>query len=92
MDCSKITAKGERQVRKVLCTILAGVMTASLLAGCGGGGSDQGNSTKGSSGEAGGSQAINIGINTDVSSLDPHNHNDTASSYATRHIYSSMLF
>ncbi len=58
-------------MRKVLCTILAGVMTASLLAGCGGGGSDQGNSTKGSSGEAGGSQAINIGINTDVSSLDP---------------------
>ena len=78
-------------MRKVLCTILAGVMTASLLAGCGGGGSDQGNSTKGSSGEAGGSQAINIGINTDVSSLDPHNHNDTASSYTTRHIYSNLV-
>lgn len=78
-------------MRKVLCTILAGVMTAGLLAGCGGGGSDQGNSTKGSSGEAGGSQAINIGINTDVSSLDPHNHNDTASSYATRHIYSNLV-
>jgi len=81
-------------VRKVLCTILAGVMTASLLAGCGGGSSDSGNgggSSAAAGGSAGGSQEINIGINTDLTSLDPHNHNDTASAYATRHIYSNLV-
>jgi len=76
-------------VKKVLCAILAGVMTAGLLAGCGGSGSS--GSPAGGSDAAGGSQVINIGIKSDITSLDPHNHNDTASAYATRHIYSNLV-
>ena len=34
---------------------------------------------------------ITLGISTDLSSLDPQNHNDTASAYATRHIYSNLV-
>ena len=69
-------------------------MAVSLLAGCGGSGSTEsgnGGTTAAAGGEAGGSQEINIGINTDLTSLDPHNHNDTASAYATRHIYSNLV-
>lgn len=34
---------------------------------------------------------IRIGCSTDITSLDPHNHNDTASAYATRHIYNNLV-
>lgn len=96
-------------MKKVLCTLLAGVMTASLLAGCGSGGSGSNSgsasgssassesgasgagSSTGSGNGGGGSQEIKIGLSTDLSSLDPHNHNDTSSAYATRHIYSNLV-
>lgn len=92
-------------MRKILCTILAGAMTASLLTGCGGSSSgsssDNGNNAAAtttaaagageSAAPAGGEQVINIGISTDLTSLDPHNHNDTTSAYATRHIYSNLV-
>ena len=43
------------------------------------------------SSESMGGQVITIGISSDITSLDPHNHNDTASAYATRHIYSNLV-
>lgn len=85
-------------MKKVLCAILAGTLAACLLTGCGGSGSGNSGSSGGGSTTAaaggetsGGGQVINIGINTDITSLDPHNHNDTASAYATRHIYSNLV-
>ncbi len=38
-----------------------------------------------------GGQEITIGTSTDLTSLDPHNHNDTVSAYATRHIYNNLV-
>lgn len=35
--------------------------------------------------------SISIGVKADLTSLDPHKHNDIASAYATRHIYSNLV-
>lgn len=79
-------------MKKLVSVLLAGVMCASLLTACGGS-SDTG-STGGTSAEteaAAGSSIITIGIGGDLTSLDPHNHNDTTSAYATRHIYNNLV-
>ena len=86
-------------MKKLVRVLLAGVMCASLLTACGGS-SDTGTSgaanggasstTEASTGSTG-SSTITIGIGGDITSLDPHNHNDTASAYATRHIYNNLV-
>ena len=43
------------------------------------------------SSESTGGQVITIGISSDITSLDPHNHNDTEYAYATRKIYSKLV-
>lgn len=75
-------------MKKLVSVLLASAMCASLLTACGGSGSASKNAAE--STQTAGKTTINIGINTDISSLDPHNHNDTASAYATRHIYSNL--
>lgn len=60
----------------------AGGSNTTTTAAAGGGESSSGNT---------GGQVINIGIGSDLTSLDPHNHNDTVSAYATRHIYNNLV-
>lgn len=69
--------------KKLLCVFLAGVMTASLVTGCG--------SSEKSSGGTDSKGTITIAVRSDISSLDPHNHNDSISATATRHIYSNLV-
>lgn len=79
-------------MKKLVSVLLAGAMCASLLTACGGS-SDTG-STGGAASQteaAAGSSTITLGCSTDLTSLDPHNHNDTASAYATRHIYNNLV-
>ena len=88
-------------MRKLVSVLIAGAMCVSLLTACGGssgpsssGGADSGAAAEGSgagSAQAVGSSMINIGIKADLTSLDPHNHNDTISAYATRHIYNNLV-
>lgn len=79
-------------MKKLVSVLLAGVMCASLLTACGGS-SDTGSTGGAATGTeaAAGSSTITIGCSTDLTSLDPHNHNDTASAYATRHIYNNLV-
>lgn len=71
--------------------VLACLLAAAMLSAtaCGGGSS----STKSSSGthDTSADAIIKAGMSADISSLDPHDHNDVASSYATRHIYSNLV-
>lgn len=53
-------------------------------------GTDENGEETGDSAEGGGS-VIRIGIKSDITSFDPHQHNDTISAYATRHIYSNLV-
>ncbi|MDD3251596.1 MAG: ABC transporter substrate-binding protein [Lachnospiraceae bacterium] len=71
--------------KNLLCVFLAGIMSASLLTGCGSSSNTTGGSTTDSK------SAITIGVKSDLTSLNPHNHNDTISAYATRHIYSNLI-
>lgn len=73
-------------MKKLVSVLLVSAMCMGLLTACGGSDSKSGSTAK-----TEGRTTINIGINTDLSSLDPHNHNDTASCYATRHIYSNLV-
>jgi len=77
-------------------------MFASLLTACGGSpSSNDGTQAQGETQADGGAETsqstgtgsgtINIGIKSDLTSLDPQNHNDTISAYATRHIYSNLV-
>ncbi len=86
-------------MKKLINVLLAGVMCASLLTACGGS-SDTGSASANTQAAAGGTGEASanagktelfIGIGNDLTSLDPHNHNDTASAYATRHIYSNLI-
>lgn len=72
-------------MKKFYLTLLAGVIGTSLLTGCG----SSNSSSSSTSGEP--KSTITIGIKADLTSLDPHNHNDTISAYATRHIYSNLI-
>ncbi len=84
-------------MKKLVSALLAGVMCASLLTACGGSSSntpDAGgaaSSGAGTESSQGGSSMIHIGIKADLTSLNPHNHNDTISAYATRHIYNNLV-
>ena len=70
-------------LKQTLSLALACVLSLSLLAGC--------NSSSGSGGGTASDNVMTIGISSDLSSLDPHLQNDTASGYATRHIYSTLI-
>lgn len=81
-------------MKKLVSVLLAGAMCASLLTACGGSSNKEttgGATTAGTEAAAPGSSTITIGISGDLTSLDPHNHNDTASAYATRHIYNNLV-
>ena len=68
-------------LKKTVSLALACALSLSLLAGCGSSGSEDNS----------GKTVMTIGISSDLSSLDPHLQNDTASGYATRHIYSTLV-
>lgn len=73
-------------MRKFWKAALVCLLSATVLAGCGGKSSN--------SGSDGGSTAkteIVAGMKSDISSLNPHNHNDIASAYVTRSIYSNLV-
>ncbi|MCI6887425.1 MAG: ABC transporter substrate-binding protein [Lachnospiraceae bacterium] len=85
-------------MKKLVSVLLAGVMCASLLTACGGSSSTGSSNTSAtaaggteSTQTAAGKTTINIGVKSDLTSLDPHNHNDTISAYATRHIYNNLV-
>ncbi len=80
-------------MKKLLSVLLAGAMCASLLTACGGSGTGNAGSAASGTEAAGaaGSSVIKIGCSGDLTSLDPHNHNDTTSAYATRHIYNNLV-
>ena len=69
--------------KKLLSVLLAGAMAASLLTGCG--------SSSKTSGGADSKGTITIAVKSDISSFDPHNHNDSISATATRHIYNNLV-
>lgn len=71
-------------MKKFVSMLLALTLCVSMLAGCSGskGGNDASN---------GGSTVIKMGVSSDITSLDPQNHNDTTSAYMTRHIYSNLV-
>lgn len=88
-----------RKMKKFLSLALACVVSASMLAGCGSSSSSTGSapaaSEAGSQAAAGTAAAetavVKVGIPNDITSLDPHNHNDQVSGYATRHIYNCLI-
>lgn len=82
-------------MKKLVSVLLASAMCASVLTACGGS-SESGSAAGGSKAvqadaATGDNSNINIGVQVDLTSLDPHNHNDTTSAYATRHIYNNLL-
>ncbi|MGN0159734.1 MAG: ABC transporter substrate-binding protein [Brotaphodocola sp.] len=84
-------------MKKLVSVLLASAMCASVLTACGGGTSSEGNAAGSdaakteTSAKAGDNSNINIGVQVDLTSLDPQNHNDTTSAYATRHIYNNLV-
>lgn len=78
-------------MKKLVSVLLAGAMCASLLTACGGSSTAESNSSGTQAQTTEGKSTITIGILSDLSSFDPHNHNDTVSAYATRHIYNNLV-
>lgn len=70
---------------KLLSTALVLSLSAGLLSACGA--AEEGAST---SVDTSPDAIIKIANSADVVSFDPHNHNDSASAIATRHIYSNL--
>lgn len=68
-------------MRKLIKCMLIGLASVSLLTAC------SGNSANKASEDG----VIKIGISADLTSFDPHNHNDAQSGYATRNIYSNLI-
>ncbi|MDO4267991.1 MAG: ABC transporter substrate-binding protein [Eubacteriales bacterium] len=75
--------------------VLAAMLAASvLLTACGGSGNTGAEGTQAAAGSGTTSKSdgiIRIGMKADITSLDPHDHNDVQSSNATRHIYSNLI-
>lgn len=69
-------------MKKLVSLTLALLLCVSMLAGCSGGNNDDTTSNDG---------VIKMGVSSDITSLDPQNHNDTTSAYMTRHIYSNLI-
>lgn len=82
-------------MKKRLSVLLALALSVSMLTACGGSGTTSGgsNNSGAQSGteQAKGGNVIKLAVSTDLTSLDPHNHNDSPSGYATRHIYSTLI-
>ena len=76
-------------MKKLLSMLLALTLCAGMLAGCSGSKNNTSSSSD-TSGESKGS-VIKVGVSSDITSLDPQNHNDTTSAYMTRHIYSNLV-
>lgn len=74
-------------MKKLWKIAVAGALGLAMLTGCAG--ADKGGEKDGSS-EA--KSEIVLGMRTDITSLDPHNHNDTNSAYMTRSIYSNLVY
>ncbi len=68
-------------MKKLVSLTLALLLCVGMLAGCSG--------SKNGGAESDG--IIKVGVSTDITSLDPQNHNDTTSAYMTRHIYSNLV-
>lgn len=68
-------------MRKLIKCMLIGLASVSLLTAC----------SSNSASKASEDGIIKIGVSADVTSFDPHNHNDTLSGYATRNIYSNLI-
>lgn len=66
-------------------------VSAAVLCGCGGGSSNSGGGSASSDTASEVKGDIVIGVKTDISSLNPHNHNDITSAYVTRSIYSNLI-
>lgn len=68
---------------RILATILASSLSLSLLASCG--------TTASIEDKIGPDTIINLASQSDIISFDPHNHNDSVSCIATRHIYDNLI-
>ena len=73
-------------MKKLVSMLLALTLCVGMLAGCGGSKSNDTGKSDDSK-----NSVIKVGVSTDVTSLDPQNHNDTTSAYMTRHIYSNLV-
>lgn len=73
-------------MKKLVSVLLALTLCVGMLAGCSGKKASDSSDNSGSE-----SSVIKIGTSTDITSLDPQNHNDTTSAYMTRHIYSNLV-
>ena len=76
-------------MKKLLSILLALTLCVGMLAGCSGSKSTTNEKTDNSANTT--SSVIKLGVNADITSLDPQNHNDTTSAYMTRHIYSNLV-
>ena len=70
-------------MKKLICSVLALTLCASMLVGCSG--------SKNNVADNSGKTVITVGTSSDITSLDPQNHNDVTSAYMTRHIYSNLV-
>ena len=70
-------------MKKLVSLTLALLLCVGMLAGCSG--------SKNNGGNASGDGIIKLAVSSDITSLDPQNHNDTVSAYMTRHIYSNLI-
>lgn len=73
-------------MKKLWKAAVAGMLSLTMLAGCGG--TDKGEKEESSAGKK---SEIVIGMGSDIVSLNPHGHNDTGSAYVTRSIYSNLV-
>ncbi len=72
-------------MKKLLSLTLALVLCVGMLAGCSG--SNNNDNADGAEHDG----IIKVAVSSDLTSLDPQNHNDTVSAYMTRHIYSNLV-
>jgi peptide/nickel transport system substrate-binding protein len=70
-------------MKKLVSLTLALLLCVGMLAGCSG--------SNNNGGDAAGDGIIKLAVSSDITSLDPQNHNDTVSAYMTRHIYSNLI-
>ncbi|MBE5957094.1 MAG: ABC transporter substrate-binding protein [Lachnospiraceae bacterium] len=70
-------------MKKIVSLLLAFSLMAGLLAGCGGGNANNDDQSE--------KTTIDIAITSDITTLDPQNHNNFITAYTTRHLYSNLI-